>query len=196
MTTDTTPLDHLAPDLPLNRIAGVIAFVCETLGWYEDARTYGEDLALLHSEISEALEAYREHGYADVTEQLCLHRGGDLGLGAHDPNGHLCKPEGVGSELADVVIRLLDTYHRRDLLQRPMWWTWPLQDVVLPHVYGDTFGDQIAQLHMLITLQQLDAVLPAAAAIARQADVDLSAEIVRKIQFNATRGHRHGGKRL
>lgn len=71
-----------------------VARINEDNGWYEEDRTFGEDVALLHSEVSEALEAYREWGYWDATKP-----------GA--------KPEGVGSELADIFIRLLDTCHRR-----------------------------------------------------------------------------------
>lgn len=29
-------------------------------GWYEENRTVGEEVALIHSEVSELLEAYRE----------------------------------------------------------------------------------------------------------------------------------------
>lgn len=54
--------------------------------------SFGEAMALLHSEVSEALEAYRTHGVEDFTRE----------------DG---KPEGVGSEFADVLIRLLDDCH-------------------------------------------------------------------------------------
>ena len=60
------------------------------------AKTFGDCMALLHSEVSEALEAYRVWGTADATGRI---------LGES-------KPEGVGSEFADVFIRLLDDCDR------------------------------------------------------------------------------------
>ncbi len=68
-------------------------------GWYDDERSVGDYIALLHSEVSEMFEAYRSTGVADDTA--------DLG-----PDGGLPKPEGFGSECADVLIRLLDTCDR------------------------------------------------------------------------------------
>jgi NTP pyrophosphatase (non-canonical NTP hydrolase) len=58
-------------------------------GWYDPPKSFGEYIALIHSEASEALEAYR-----------C----GIDGMYFGDDD----KPEGVPSELADVIIRVMD----------------------------------------------------------------------------------------
>jgi hypothetical protein len=75
--------------------------VNESNGWYDSERTVGDDIALLHSEVSEMFEAYRDHGFDDVTAPPLI------------SNGENPKPEGFGSVCADVLIRLLDTCDRR-----------------------------------------------------------------------------------
>lgn len=56
-------------------------------GWIDQERSFSEDMALLHSEVSEAFEANRK---------------------GHDDE--------IAEELADVLIRLLDTCYRYDII--------------------------------------------------------------------------------
>jgi NTP pyrophosphatase (non-canonical NTP hydrolase) len=58
-------------------------------GFYDPPPTVAERLCLIHSEVSEALEAYRDDHVATTLSA----------------NG---KPEGVASELADIIIRVCD----------------------------------------------------------------------------------------
>lgn len=158
-------------------------------GWHDEDRTQGEDRSLIHSEIAEALEAYRDHGYVDMTEALC---------GRHEKqNGtrHLCKPEGIASELADVVIRLLDTLDRRGA--QPYWLDMPLDAVIPFRVTSARCGDWLDTMHAATAREDHELLIRTLVGAAEfLVDVDLEQEIVRKIAYNATRGHKHGGKRL
>jgi NTP pyrophosphatase (non-canonical NTP hydrolase) len=80
----------------LAQMTGEILDLCHAKGWYDQPVSFGEAIALLHSEVSEALEAWRRWGTGDATST----------------DG---KPEGVGSEFADVFIRLLDYCSRFDV---------------------------------------------------------------------------------
>ena len=131
----TNPTAEVEPFTPVQALAyGItdaqerVYAVNEANGWFEDDRTVGDDIALLHSEVSEMLEAYRDGGLADQTER-------DYNLDGSLRNP---KPEGFGAEAADVLIRLLDTCKRRG--------------------------------------------------------VNLAGEFERKLRYNQTRGHKHGGK--
>ena len=76
-------------------------------GWYDNPNGFLGDMALLHSEVSEAVDAWRVHGTADATVGSPL-------LDDMFPNT-LPKPEGVGSEFADIFIRLLDDCYLHDI---------------------------------------------------------------------------------
>ncbi|KKN83870.1 hypothetical protein LCGC14_0295230 [marine sediment metagenome] len=70
----------------LNDLAREIHQTARDKGWWEKERNFGESIALAHSELSEALEAWRVGTPAASTK----------------------KPEGWGIELMDCIIRILD----------------------------------------------------------------------------------------
>lgn len=135
------------------QIAELIAEAHETAkskGWWEDTlecpeRTFGDQIALMHSELSEALEEFRKYGieapylYAYSDYPMCP--GAKCvpgGLGSWEASKY--KPEGIAAEFADVLIRIADTCGR----------------------YG----------------------------------IDLEEAIAVKMQFNKSRPHKHGGKKI
>ena len=78
----------------LRSIQGTIHESCVAAGWYKDlnsgeiiTRNFGEVIALMHSELSEALEGWRK----DLMDD------------------HLPDRKMVEVELADTIIRILDT---------------------------------------------------------------------------------------
>ncbi len=60
-------------------------------GFWEENKNFGEVIALMHTELSEAYEEYRNHKSLNETY--------------YEEDG---KPCGIPSELADVIIRIFD----------------------------------------------------------------------------------------
>lgn len=73
---------------PLNDYAKVIHTNAVNHGWWDDERSFGEIVALCHSELSEALEAYR-----NSEDMVWINDG---------------KPDGIAVEMIDCMIRILD----------------------------------------------------------------------------------------
>ena len=94
-------------------------------GWHEQPRSIGDLICLMHSELSEALEEYRNG-----------HTPAEVYFNDSKPE----KPEGIPVELADCVIRIFD--------------------------------------------------------FCGKYSIDLESVLNQKMEYNSTRSHRHGGKKV
>lgn len=77
----------------LNELRDAVGKWAEDKGWNDKPRSVGEDIALMHSELSEALEEHRNGLKPHEQYFIPLDDGGT-------------KPEGIPIEIADVLIRI------------------------------------------------------------------------------------------
>lgn len=205
--------------MTLNEMRDEAYATSKSKGWYEKGRRdIPTLLCLIHSEVSEALEAWREtgdEGIADESKRAARHGyGGD-------------KPEGVAAELADVVIRIGDmagayeidldlamvyaltgeTERRRGKL----FYTTKKFDLagLLNFIHADiskahetfcTFGEEKNPYGPANRpsefAKKVGVVLAEVYDLCSAYDIDLNAAVKAKMAFNKTRSHRHGGKKV
>lgn len=107
-------------NIQINEFANEVHGTAMAHGWWDDWPNFPEIVALIHSELSEALEEYRK-GRAMIwyaceeepngndgicnpeDEHDCLNYGKEATCKYRNP-----KPEGLPIELADAILRILD----------------------------------------------------------------------------------------
>lgn len=151
-------------------------------GWWEGERDIAEIYALIHSELSEALEEYRNG------RPMFYIDGG--------------KPEGIAVELADAVIRILDYVAQREFFVGPEIYKEQIringEKLSLPRL--------IVECHSrIVTALVFDEENMSPMICFAQTKADISEylsdngldlyEIIKiKHEYNKTRPYRHGGK--
>lgn len=107
--------------MTLNSLAASVHMTAVDKGFWDTERNFGEMVALMHSELSEALEEHRAGRptvYYRCVESTCQYQKNPSDIqmvtGHEHESGVMCeqkllKPEGAAVELIDAMIRELDT---------------------------------------------------------------------------------------
>lgn len=191
-------------------------------GWWDEERSFGEIIALCHSELSEALEEYRAGrpmiwyqclSTDDIVPCRQKEKCPDWLNGMCEIDAIEKKPEGIAVELADCIIRVLDYMGKEGFDVDALLREAPkavMCDVPV-RVYAASLGDHISRWHLLLSLAYAcwcnsagthAAALRMALCIceivewAEEAGVDMEMVLDIKHEYNKTRPYRHGGKVL
>lgn len=203
--------------MKINKFAAEVHQNAVEHGWWDEERSFGEIIALCHSELSEALEEYRaKRPMVYFVVEMDDGKGGtylaireDI-ISEEDFAGE--KPEGIAVELADCIIRILDWYGKEGLdTDALLLETGIITMCDLPTpVYG-SFGDFIALLHNLLSMAyacwcnasgtsasalRLAKCIREIMAWAKENSVDMEMVLDIKHGYNKGRPYRHGGKAL
>ena len=163
-------------------------------GWHEEPRSLGEAIALFHSEVSEALECWR-----DPIHKL-------------DEIWHVDgKPEGFVIELADLLIRIADTAEDMKLhfSCTPISMLGEGYEKFRIRSNGSVMTaipEMLSLLHSCLSKAfdcaclgnsafYLEDTMRVVGAICRHHGLDLEKALLLKMDYNDLRPHRHGGTR-
>ena len=162
-------------------------------GWWQEERSFGEIIALCHSELSEALEEYR-NGNDKIRKLLIYYSGG--GYVATAPTLCCKKPEGIAVELADCILRILD-YCGKEKFDVSNYCT--MESTYRPKT--DNFAEWISYFHTTLswsfverTTLYITGCLREILDYCNKENINIDEAIEIKHEYNKTRPYKHGGK--
>lgn len=196
----------------LNDFMAKIHITAVEHGWWDKERPLEEVIALMHSELSEALEEYRNGkpliyypcnagGVCDdeIKPNSCDSRSYNPENPGAPCSAKSKKPEGIAIGLADVVIRILDFCGHKDI---------DIAEILMERRAGNdtlTFPELIAECHSLISgaykFRKFSRPYYFAECVSlidfwlEENGGNLMEAMKLKHEYNKTRPYRHGGKK-
>lgn len=153
----------------LSELQKEVREVNELNGWFDTERPFSADIALLHSEVSEMYEGFRNNDAENMAE-----------------------------EAADILIRALDTAERKKVClvqiapaRAVIGWPVSMYVANLHNTIALMGGYEATPSILAVYLQRLVNNL---AGFASEHGIDLLDEVRKKLERNRQRGYRHGGK--
>lgn len=192
-------------------------------GFQGKERPFEETTDLIHTELAEATEEYRSHRLPHETYYEVTVKGGEVyryskevtdSLRKKNENFVSAKPCGIPSELADVIIRIAHHCGANGLDLEKAMQTGRSKNGYVPK----NLLKLIADCHAHVALAYMahenseggkEEVLPVSDPLfylascvstimdfCEKENIPLSEAIVEKAEYNATRPHKHGGKKI
>ncbi len=149
-------------------------------GWWEGNRSWAECWVNFHAELSEAWEEYRCGRMATwyASDAASVLR-----------SGGVPKLEGFWVEIGDLLIRIADYVGSRRFEVRPCG------KIDYSKAKLDSVAPMVWLLHLLVAEEEFLGAVDICEHFAAAHKVDLWSIIREKLRYNATRPHRHGGKK-
>lgn len=176
-------------------------------GWWEEERDFASIISLCHSEISEALEEYRAgrpmvYG-SDFQSECRVTKIPDI-------MAREMKPEGIATELADCIIRILDWFGKNGIdAECEVNAGKLLRKVAFQRDTEFGFGGLLADLHLCLSMayrnwknvqdlndanHHLGLCITLIFEWAEVNGQDMDSILRMKHEYNIGRPYRHGGK--
>lgn len=187
----------ITPEMTFAEIAEEISAWATEKGFWDVKNSWLEECALFHSELSEAAEHWR-NGH-EPNEIFTTIKDSVVALDGTQ------KPDGIPIEIADYMIRVLDSigHHKLRVIDKTV--TGPSMNFAK----CKSFLDHISVMHFTTALGYMmgpdddrdsaeiacSRMLRDAINLSRKFNIDYMQAIMTKMTYNMTRPIRHGGKR-
>jgi NTP pyrophosphatase (non-canonical NTP hydrolase) len=177
-----------------NELKNRIHHLAKSAGWHEEQRQTDELLTLILSEMFEAFEAYRDSYFSEDFSYEVMKALISTDIEAFKVIFKEEIKDTLQDEIADTFIRILDMAGLYDLEIKGVQ---PISVVKDFAIIQKQFTLLISGMYNeQMTSEKISILLGFLLEVSRLYEFDLETHIELKLEYNKTRGYRHGGKVL